>query len=125
MQTIPGQDDVEIRGDKGVRAWVLVQACRAHVQHEHNYDHWTRCTAGAVLVSVFPDGKPVRLEAKRLASGKWSPSRSVLIKAGLKHVVKPLEDGSRYECAFKHRDGQGNTVEVYQCGLVDDARCYR
>ncbi len=125
MPTLPGQDDVEIRGPLGVRRWIGVGKCRAWSSHKHAYPHETRVTIGNAAVCLLPDGERKTLRATLLADGTWEPSEYFHVPADTLHEVKPETAACEWECAFKHRDKEGNVVEVYQVGLVDETRCYR
>jgi quercetin dioxygenase-like cupin family protein len=75
--------------------------------HEHNFDHTTYVAHGALMVEKLDaNDEVVATVIKRAADGfNW-----VLIKAGVRHRITALEDGSIGHCIYSHRNPQGEVV---------------
>lgn len=81
--------------------------------HAHNFDHVTMVVQGSVEIeALLPDGS-TRKVIKR-AAGPFQ-DRVVNIRAGVKHEITALEDGSEFLCIYSHRDPQGESVQKF-CG---------
>lgn len=80
--------------------------------HKHNFDHVTICTLGSYRVEAVVDGEKVTTEIYAPRPGKPSMNM-LLIKAGIEHKLTALEDNSKYECLYLHRDARGELVENY------------
>jgi hypothetical protein len=39
--------------------------------------------------------------------------RHILIRAGVRHRIEALEDGTEFWCVYAHRDAQGRVSQVY------------
>ena len=86
--------------------------------HRHNFDHTTVVLAGALEVSLLT-AKTVNAAGNPLdADVEWSQVIRagdqipwVLILKGRFHMLRALEDGTRYGCFYAHQMPQALTVE--------------
>lgn len=75
--------------------------------HAHNFDHVTYVSRGALLIEMLDDaGNVIKSAVKRAGEGL----NFLLIKAGVKHRITALEDGSIGHCTYSHRNPQGEVV---------------
>lgn len=72
--------------------------------HTHNFDHVSYVTAGAVTVKAGDVTRTIRATDDK----NW-----LLIRAGVKHEITALEDGTKFDCVYSHRTPQGDVVEEY------------
>lgn len=80
------------------------------VGHEHNFDHTTYVVRGGLRIErLSKDGEVERSVEKWAGHGfNW-----VLIKAGVRHRITALEDGTIGHCIYSHRTPQGEIVQEY------------
>jgi quercetin dioxygenase-like cupin family protein len=78
--------------------------------HEHNFDHTTYVPRGALMFErLRADGSVEKTITKRATDGyNW-----VLIRAGVRHRITALEEGSIGHCIYAHRNAQGDIVQDY------------
>lgn len=97
-------------GNVFIREMLFERAGESRDGHEHNFDHVTYVAKGALLIeSLNDDGSVRQAVVKRATDGhNW-----VLIKAGVRHRIEALEDGSIGHCIYAHRNPQGEVVERY------------
>jgi len=74
--------------------------------HSHNFDHATSVAIGGFSIerTVGEHAETIEVHAGELP---------VLIKAGVKHKLTALVDGSVYHCIYAHRLPQGDVVQRY------------
>lgn len=78
--------------------------------HSHNFDHTTFVSHGSVKIERLDDsGEVANTITKRASDGH----NFVLIKAGVCHRLTSLEDGSKAQCIYAHRNPQGEVVQEY------------
>lgn len=84
--------------------------------HMHHFDHTTLCLAGAIEVSLLrvtearEDTLPLEAEVDcsvTLRAG--DPEPWFLVMKGRYHMIRSLEDGSRYGCIYAHQMPQAIT----------------
>lgn len=78
--------------------------------HAHNFDHMSYCTHGAVRVSVLDAEGAVT--ATRVVAAR-ERHNWVLIRAGVCHRIEALEDGTKFDCIYAHREPGGDVVQEY------------
>lgn len=77
--------------------------------HEHNFDHVTFISRGAMRFERLDEnGKVVRVVEKHAGPKSW-----VVIAAGVRHRLTALEDNTFYHCIYAHRTPQGDVVESF------------
>lgn len=70
--------------------------------HKHNFDHVTYVSLGSFRIERGDEFVEVR-----------QGELPVLIRAGVKHKLTALEDGSVYHCIYSHMNAQGEVVQRY------------
>jgi hypothetical protein len=104
-------------GNIFVRQCEPMQAGTGVLGHRHNFDHMTHVQSGVLEISVLResaariDGTP--LEADVLETRVIRADDEVnwmLIMKGRFHILRALEDGTRYQCIYAHRAPQALTV---------------
>lgn len=77
--------------------------------HAHTFDHVSYVTAGAAhVVATPPNGERYERTIRASDDRNW-----LLIRAGVKHEITALEDGTKFDCVYSHRTPQGDVVEEY------------
>jgi len=78
--------------------------------HEHNFDHVTYIAKGAARIEKLDAADNVVSSIEKTAEQgqNW-----VLIKAGVRHRVTALADGTVYHCIYAHRTPQGDIVQEW------------
>ncbi len=78
------------------------------VGHTHNFDHTTFCTSGALQIELLPHLSGAEsdegVQAEQVTVIRAGDMRPwALIKAGRRHRITSLEDGSVYLCIYAHQ----------------------
>lgn len=99
--------------------------------HRHNFDHTTFCDRGSLEVSLLhvtkPDaaGRPIDAEIeKQWVLRATDDINWCLILKGRFHMLRALEDGTRYRCIYAHQAPQAITYHA-PGGRVDPALTMR
>lgn len=98
-------------GNVFIREMVLDRAGQVVDGHAHNFDHTTYCARGSMRVDRLADDGGVvdQVELRADAPVKaW-----VLIKAGVRHRITALQDGTIGHCIYAHRTPQGDVVQAH------------
>lgn len=104
---------IRVIGPLGIRYPTGLQAAGdGNDSHAHTFDHVTICTLGAYRVEATVNGEQVVTEIRAPRPDKPAMNM-LLIKAGVEHKLTALEDNSKYECLYLHRDARGELVEHY------------
>lgn len=78
--------------------------------HKHNYDHLTYCPHGKLLIEKLDDDDNVIATATLDSSNEFN---FIEIKAGVKHRLTALVEGTIYHCIYVHRGHDGEVVDRY------------
>lgn len=101
--TVHVDNELRYAGPTAFRTYALEKKCEVHEQHAHNYDHSIYVIEGAVRV-LDDEGRPL---------GEYGKGQVGCVKAGVRHTVKALADGTLYHCVFSHRDLGGMVTQTY------------
>lgn len=104
-----------VSGNVYIREMRFKKAGEVRDGHAHNFDHTTYVASGGLRIEkLSEDGSVERAVDKRASEGRnW-----VLIKAGVRHRITALEDGTIGHCIYAHRTEAGETVEEFN-GWMD------
>lgn len=90
-----------------IREMVFHHAGGEREGHAHNFDHTTYVVKGAIKVErLGADGAVERIVQVTAGEHGW-----ILIRAGVRHRITALEDGTIAHCIYAHRDAQGEVVQ--------------
>jgi hypothetical protein len=89
-----------VSGNILLREMIFENAGDSIIGHEHTFDHTTYIPHGALRVELLDaEGDAVKSVVKRASERhNW-----VLIKAGVRHRITAVEDGSIGHCVYAHR----------------------
>lgn len=80
--------------------------------HEHNFDHVTVCLAGAIRIDYEAGGEKHSTEI--YAASSDHPRQYLCnIRAGVRHSLTALVDGTQYGCFYAHRQANGEATVEY------------
>jgi quercetin dioxygenase-like cupin family protein len=99
-----------VSGNIFIREMKFEKAGQSIDGHAHNFDHTTYVAHGALRIERLDnDGNVEKASEVRSSRGyNWT-----LIKAGVRHRITALEDGTVGHCIYAHRSPQGEIVQVY------------
>lgn len=101
-----GGVDEFVSGNIFVRPNALLPKGHVINGHKHTFDHTTIVFMGSIHVKMIGnDGKIIEKDFKAPAH--------FLVKAGVEHEIKALEDNTTYWCVFSIRDSEGRVVQEY------------
>lgn len=82
--------------------------------HAHKFDHTTLVLRGAIRIeATLADGRQVSREFYAPDDEHGDKRCHVLIKAGVKHKITALTDGTICWCVYAHRAPQGEVAQEY------------
>ena len=95
-----------ISGNVFIRPNTLEKTGDGVAGHAHNFDHTTIIFTGKVHVKAkLPDGT--------IREADFEAPSHFLVRAGVEHEIKALEDNTVFWCVYSHRDPQGKIHQEY------------